>query len=268
MEILYAFLIVTAIGFLASVLLSLASKLFFVKTDEKVTELRAMLPGVNCGACGYTGCDEYAKALAKGEADPNLCIPGAADVANAIGDYLGVETTAKEVPAAFVHCNGSCGAAKISYDYQGPKSCKAASALFGGQYDCKYGCLGFGDCASACPNDAICIEDGIARVLPERCVGCGLCVETCPKRIISLLPRNDHPAVYCNNKDKGAAAKKACDNACISCKKCEKACPSAAIKVENNLAAIDYALCTGCGACAETCPTGCIKERQIPVDRS
>ncbi len=258
-SVLYAFLLVTGVGLLAAILLSLVSKFFAVRKDERESEIRTILPGVNCGACGYKGCDDYAKHLAAGVAAPNLCTPGGADVASQLASYLGVTAGEVEKKVAFVHCNGTKEAAKGSFAYDGMSSCRAASALFGGQYSCKFGCLGFGDCAKACPNDAICLTDGIARVLPERCIGCGICRDTCPKALIELVPASAAVAVFCHSCDRGGEAKKACDHCCIGCKKCEKACPSGAIKVENNLAKIDPALCTGCGLCASACPTGCIK---------
>ncbi len=264
MEILLAFLVVTATGLLFAILLSLVSHFFGVKKDEKEAELRALLPGVNCGACGYKGCDDYAKALAEGKAAPNLCIPGAKGVADELAAALGVEAAPVKDVVAFVHCNGNCEAAKPDYTYDGIVSCAAANALYGGQYVCKFGCLGFGDCAKACPNDAICIDDGIAHIDTSRCLGCGICKNACPKNIISMVPQEARTVVMCQNHDKGAEARKACDNACIGCKKCEKSCPSGAITVVNNCAIINYDKCTHCGNCAKVCPTGCIHEVYFP----
>lgn len=249
--------VVAAVGLLAGVLLALLSKLFAVPEDEKVKKIRSCLPGANCGACGYKGCDDYAVALSGGAA-ANLCVPGGKDTADALGELLGIEVEAPKEVVAYVHCNGNCSATGKKTDYDGMRSCRAAAMIYGGPDDCKYGCMGFGDCAAVCPVQAICLKDGIAHVDSSVCIGCGKCEKACPKHIISLVPKNTSTAVMCNNKDKGADARKACKNTCIGCKKCERTCPHGAITVTDNLARIDYEKCTGCGACAEACPIGCL----------
>ena len=259
MEILLAFLVVAAIALVAAILLALISHFFAVEEDARVKAVRACLPGANCGACGYKGCDDYASALAEGRAKANLCIPGGEATANEIGAALGIEVEAPKNSVAFVHCAGNCSVTERRADYAGIESCKAASMLFGGPEACRFGCLGLGDCVNVCSADAICLKDGIAHVDPRRCGGCGLCAKTCPKGIISVIPKEDQAAVMCSNKDKGADARKACKSACIGCKKCEKTCPSEAIRVVDQLARVDAEKCTGCGACVEACPMGCLK---------
>ena len=136
--------------------------------------------------------------------------------------------------------------------------------VYGGPNACRYGCIGCGDCANACPANAICLKDGIARVDTSRCLGCGLCEDICPKKIISMVPQDTKVAVFCSNKDKGADSRKACKNACIGCKKCEKTCPNGAITVVNNCAVVDYSKCSGCKECASACPTGCLQAVFFP----
>ena len=177
---------------------------------------------------------------------------------------MGVEIEAPKDVIAFVHCNGNCEATAKKADYEGISTCRAASMMYGGPDACRFGCLGFGDCAAACPAEAICLKDGIAHVDSSRCIGCGLCQTICPKHIISMIPQESGVVVMCSSKDKGADARKACQNACIGCKKCEKVCPHGAISVENNLAKIDYDKCEGCGLCADACPTGCLKKAFFP----
>lgn len=257
--ILIALAVIAVLGLVASLLLSVASHFMKVKEDETAKQLRACLPGINCGACGYKGCDDYAASLSKGEAKTNLCIPGADAVAAEIAGILGVVAEDVVEKIAFVRCNGTCDAVKEKNIYYGVDSCVAKMQLYGGQNECKYGCLGSGDCANVCPNDAICLKDGIARIDRRKCVGCGICVAVCPRGIISLIPDIKNTVVLCNNNDKGAIARGACKNACIGCKKCELNCPEKAIKVENNLAVIDYDKCTGCGTCIELCPMHSIK---------
>lgn len=258
--ILIAVIPVAIIGILCAVMLVVASKVMAVKEDERFPKVRECLPGANCGACGFAGCDGYAKALCEDEKTPsNLCVPGGAVCAKEISEVLGVEFKDVEVQAAVVHCLGDCNVTEDRVDYQGMESCAAAKMIFGGKGKCGWGCLGLGDCAKACPEDAICIKDGVAHVKTSLCIGCGVCVKTCPNNLISLRKVQSTTVVVCSNKDKGALTRKACSNGCIGCKKCEKTCEYDAIKVINNLAVIDYEKCTSCGACAEVCTTKCIK---------
>ncbi|MBE6625860.1 MAG: 4Fe-4S dicluster domain-containing protein [Ruminococcaceae bacterium] len=264
MEILIAFLVMLGIALAAGLLLLVFSKLFAVEKNPLEISVRECLPGINCGACGYKGCDDYATALVDGTAKPNLCIPGAQTAADAISGILGIEKVIVEDVVAFVACNGNCEATSPAARYDGVSTCKAASMLYGGPGSCRFGCLGLGDCAMACPSNAICLADGIAHVDTSRCIGCGLCKQTCPKKVIVMVPQESAVAVMCGNKQKGADARKACKNACIGCKKCEKACPAGAITVVDNLAVIDYTKCTHCGNCVDVCPTGCLRKVFFP----
>ncbi len=257
-NVLMALLVVAGIGFILGVVLAVASKFFGVPVDENVSKVRECLPGANCGACGYAGCDEYAKAVAEG-AKTNLCIPGADAVAAEVAAIMGVEAEDVIEAEAFVKCNGNCNATCNQFNYEGIDTCEAASMFYGGPNSCKYGCIGCGDCANVCPVDAICIYDGIAHIDTRICTGCGLCAKTCPKNVIEVLPQYARSIVLCNNKEKGAVARKNCKNACIACGKCERVCPEGAIKVTDNLANIDYDKCTGCGLCVENCPTNCLR---------
>lgn len=263
-NILIAFAVVSVIGLLAGLMLSLISHFFGVEEDPKVSKIRSCLPGINCGACGYKGCDDYASALAKGYAEPNRCVPGAKDTACEIGNILGIEVEAPKDVVAFVNCNGNCASTTKKANYIGKNTCLAASLIYGGPENCRFSCIGFGDCATVCPANAICLKDGIAHVDTSRCLGCGLCKDVCPKKIISMVPQETSTVIMCSNRDKGVEARKVCDNACIGCKKCEKSCVSEAISVIDNLAVIDYNKCTGCGSCVEQCPTGALKKVFFP----
>lgn len=261
MDILIPVLILFGMAILCAVLLTVASNLFGIKENEKETAVRDCLPGANCGACGFNGCDSYAKALAN---DPsvksNLCVPGGDKTAAAIAEILGTEALDVKEMVAFVACNGTCGAVDKKYDYKGQASCRTANMSYSGDRYCTFACLGYGDCALACPENAISVENGVARVDSKKCIGCGICTRTCPNHIIHLLPDTARVAVECSNHNKGATTRKFCNNGCIGCKKCEKACPHGAITVTDNLAQVNYELCTGCGACAKVCPIGCIHE--------
>ena len=250
--------VVTAIGFLCAGLLMIASKFMAVQEDERFPKIRALLPGANCGSCGYAGCDGYAKALLEG-APVNKCTPGADDVAAALADALGREFEDVEEQVAIVRCQGDCTVASDKADYHGVSTCAGAKLLYGGAKSCTWGCIGFGDCTRVCPQNAICLDSGIAHVDPRACIGCGLCAKACPQGIISLVSDKDRMIVLCNNRDPGATARKACAKGCIGCKKCERNCPSGAIKVTDNLAAIDQSLCVNCRSCEENCPVGAIQ---------
>lgn len=261
MEILIPVLILSAIAVLCALLLTLASIFFAVKEDERAVAIRDCLPGANCGACGFSGCDGYAKALSEGTTDQtNLCVPGGDAAARSIAKILGVEAADVVERVAYVACNGTCDADGRKFEYEGPATCKAANMNYSGDRYCTYACLGYGDCAAVCPHDAICIENGVAHVDPRRCVGCGICTRACPNHLIHLVNDTVRVVVKCSNHDKGAVTRKNCSNGCIGCGKCERACPSGAIRVEDNLATINYDLCTGCGICRSVCPVGCIHE--------
>lgn len=257
--ILIAAIVVAAIGAVCAVVLVVASKFFSVEENETEKKIRECLPGANCGACGYAGCDGYAKALAEGgEAKANLCIPGADAAARQISEILGVEFEDVVEQVAVIHCYGDCEHTANKMDYAGIQSCEAAKLMYGGQGKCVYGCIGFGDCAAVCPQGAICIENGIAHINTRKCIGCGLCAKACPRGLITVMADVERVLVTCNNTEKGAVVRNKCSNGCIGCKKCEKNCESGAISVVDNLARIDYSKCTSCLKCAENCPVGCI----------
>lgn len=259
-EILIAVIPVVIIGIICAAVLVVASKLMAVKEDERFPAVRDCLPGANCGACGYAGCDGYAKALCEDPNVPaNLCIPGADSVAKQLSEVLGVEFEDVVEQVAVVHCSGDCAHTQDKVIYSGIESCKAAKLMYGGKGSCSYGCLGLGDCAKICPQNAILIRDGVADIRACDCIGCGLCAKTCPNHLISLVPDTKKTVVACSNHDKGAVTRKVCTSGCIGCRKCEKTCPNGAIKVVNNAAVIDYEKCTDCGACAEACAVQCIK---------
>lgn len=250
--------LLTGFGLLVSVLLFAAVKFFFVPTDERAEAVREALAGANCGACGYAGCDQYAEAVAAGEAEINLCIPAGASAVEQIAEIMGVEAGALEVKKAYVHCQGTCDVTGLKMDYQGVQTCKACDLMYAGKGDCSYGCLGFGDCVEACKFDAMRIVNGIACVDKVACTGCGACETACPKGIISMWHDNRTVKVTCSSKSKPKETTIACKVGCIGCKKCEKTCEFDAIHVTDFLAKIDDDKCTNCGSCVEVCPTKAI----------
>jgi Na+-translocating ferredoxin:NAD+ oxidoreductase RNF subunit RnfB len=247
---------VSVIGLLCAVMLATASKIMAVPVDERTGQIRSCLPGANCGACGYPGCDGYAAALTSGKGvATNLCIPGGDSCSKQISEVLGVAYEDVIEMVAVVKCSGTLQVTSNKMDYSGIQSCAAVKLFYGGEGACAYSCLGYGDCASVCPNNAVSVVDGVARVNIRLCVGCALCAKQCPKGIIAIVPLAKKPAVKCSNTDKGALTRAVCKGGCIGCGKCVKTCPEGAIALTNNLAAIDSNRCTGCGACVEGCPT-------------
>lgn len=258
-DVIMAILTVALIGVICAIILVLAAKYMHVEVNEREVKVREILPGANCGACGYAGCDGYAKAIAEGkETRTNLCVPGADKVSAEIAKITGLEAGDVVEQVATVRCMGDCGKAKKKSEYRGIETCSAAKMLYGGSGACTYGCLGYGDCEKACPSGTICIDNGVAHVNTKLCTGCGICTKTCPQGIISLMADVDKVLVTCSNKEKGAVVRNKCSHGCIGCKKCEKNCPTGAVKVENNIASIDYSKCIKCDLCAKNCPVGCI----------
>ncbi|HIY10530.1 MAG TPA: RnfABCDGE type electron transport complex subunit B [Candidatus Anaerofilum excrementigallinarum] len=253
MSIAIAVALVTVLGLIGAGILVLAAKFMHVEEDPRVGQVQACLPGANCGACGYAGCADYAKAIVEG-APVNKCVPGGAAAAQGAAAVMGVDAGATAIVNAVVGCQGANEICKRQYEYEGVSSCRAAHALFAGPYACPYGCLGFGDCEAVCQFDAIHVTNGLAKVDTAKCTGCGMCKDACPQKIIWMHSSKDKPVVLCANHEKGAITNKECSLGCIGCMKCEKNCPEQAIKVNNFVARIDYDKCTGCGTCVEVCP--------------
>lgn len=251
--------LVGGLGLIFGLGLAFASKKFEVKTDERIAAVREVLPGANCGACGFTGCDGFAEGVVNGKCKVNGCPVGGETVAKAISDILGVEAEATVAKSARVMCGGTCTSCKTKFDYSGIEDCAAAVSLFGGPSACTYGCMGLGSCVKACPFDAIEIVDGLAVVNEAKCKACEKCVAACPKKIIKMVPSSNEYAVSCSSMDKGATVRKNCNVGCIGCGKCSKTCPSGAITVGGTLAKINPEICTNCGECIKVCPTNAIK---------
>lgn len=257
--------IVAGIGLIAGAGLAIASAVMAVPVDEKAEKITEILPGANCGACGFSGCAGYAAALSKGEAKNGLCVPGGSEAASQIAEVLGGEAVAVEQKVAVVRCLGTYDNTSDKIEYQGVKSCAAAMQLFGGTPSCGFGCVGKGDCQKACPYGAISVCNGVASVKADKCRGCGVCVKACPKGIISLQPApvkdKGKAFVYCSSCVKGGETRKVCKAGCIGCMRCAKACEAGAITVTNFCASVDPEKCTGCGKCVDTCPAHIVKLR-------
>ncbi|MCX7715241.1 MAG: RnfABCDGE type electron transport complex subunit B [Clostridia bacterium] len=262
-SIISAVAVVGGTGLVFGCLLAYASIIFEVKKDPRSSQILEILPGANCGACGYAGCSAYASAVAEGGAPVNACSVGKDAVAEKIADIMGVKAEKVEKKIAKVLCNGNCNHAKYKYEYFGIENCIAAAKLAGGAKTCHTGCLGLGTCTNVCKFDAISIVDGIAVIDPQKCTACGLCVQICPKHIIEFVPEKSTHWVLCKNTDKGVFTGKYCAVGCIGCGICGKNCPKDAIHIENNIAKIDYSKCIGCGICAMKCPKKAIHSIKV-----
>lgn len=248
-------LAVGALGLAFGAILAFASIVFKVDSDERIDKVSEILPGANCGGCGYAGCSAFAKEIVENGVDATRCNLMTSEKAKLIADIMGTEIGEIVRKYAVVSCNGTCSAAKDKYIYQGTQTCEAAARLAGGPKACEYGCLGLGSCVNACNFGALSIVDGVACVDKEKCTGCGACANVCPKGLITLIPYDTKSAfVKCNSKDKGVIVKDVCSNGCIGCRLCTKKCEAEAITVDNNLASVDYTKCTSCGVCIEACP--------------
>lgn len=259
-----------ALGVLAAVILYFVAQKFKVFEDPRIDTVETMLPGANCGGCGFAGCRGFADALVKNDDISSMnCPVGGATTMGPIAEFLGKAAGASEPKVAVLRCNGTCEVRPKTSNYDGARSCAVESATYAGQTGCSFGCLGNGDCVAVCNFGAIAINPatGLPEVNEDKCTACGACAKACPKFLLEIRRKGikgRRVYVACSNKDKGGVAKKACSVACIACTKCAKVCAFDAITIANNLAYIDAEKCKLCRKCAPECPTGAIHETNFP----
>jgi electron transport complex protein RnfB len=246
-------------GLLLGLGLAFSDRWLAVAVDPRVSAVRSALPGTNCGACGFPGCDGAAAAVVEGNAPVSVCVAGGQSAADAVAAVMGVAPGAVEKKVAKVFCQGGEGRGVLKYRYAGVEDCHAAVLVAGGPKACSYACVGLGNCPRVCPYGAIAMgADSIPVVDPAKCTGCGLCVAECPKKVIRLVADAKRFHILCSSHDTGPAVKQVCSVGCIACTLCVKNCPSKAIAISNFLAVMDYERCTHAGACRQKCPTGTI----------
>jgi Na+-translocating ferredoxin:NAD+ oxidoreductase RNF subunit RnfB len=263
-------IVLSSLGVLLAVILYFVAQKFKVFEDPRIDEVVDILPGANCGGCGYAGCRAFAEALVNNDDISTLLCPvGGSSVMNKAAEHLGKTAAATDPMIAVVRCAGSCEARPRTNLFEGAKSCMVMATTYSGDTGCSFGCLGQGDCVVSCGFDAISINPQtlLPEVDEEKCTACGSCVKACPKFIIELRkkgPKNRRIFVSCVNKDKGGVAKKSCAAACTGCTKCQKVCTFEAIDIANNLAYIDNLKCRLCRKCVAECPTNAIWELNFP----
>ncbi|MBT3192009.1 MAG: RnfABCDGE type electron transport complex subunit B [Verrucomicrobia bacterium] len=245
------------VGLTCGTALALAAKFLAVKEDPRVEAMDEILPGANCGGCGFAGCADYAKAVVLDGAAINLCAPGGNEVLELIAEAMGQEASAEEKRVAVVMCAGDSEKAPRKHLYNGVADCTAAAAVAGGDKLCKYGCLGYGSCARVCPSGAIEFKNGVAIVHPDLCISCSACVRACPRNLIKMVPVSKTIHVVCSSKDKGPIVKKACQVGCIGCRMCLKLAGDA-FEMEGFLALRNYDIPVENELIVEKCPGKCI----------
>jgi len=250
------------LAFFFAVILALANERLKVKENPKIEELEGSLPGVNCGACGFLSCHEYAEHLANNTAPIDSCKPGGEETQKILAKILGVKPLEVIKKKVVVRCAADASIRKKKAKYSGGKTCAAADLTKGGEVLCGYGCLGYADCKRACPFGAIEMVNGLAKIILEKCIG------ACPRNIISLEEFDKEGRliyVACSSLDKGPDTRKACSAGCIACKLCERLSKGAFL-VTDNLAILDYEKLKGVENKDEVvlkCPTKVIKKLEL-----
>ncbi len=255
-------IVLAGLGIIFGVALAIVAARFVVKADPRVEKVREILPGANCGACGFAGCMGYAEnVVGNPDVAVNLCAPGKAPVAEKIAEITGKKAEKVDPKIARVFCQGGASLSQRKFIYTGVQDCTAAVLAAGGGKSCEYGCLGYATCMRACPFSAITMSaDNLPIIDKEKCTACGKCVAACPKQVIELALMSKAVVVSCHSRDKGLDVKKKCQVGCIACGICVRTCPVDAIKIDNNCARIDHAKCIVCGLCTKKCPTGAIHD--------
>ncbi len=205
-----AIMVMLGIGATCGVVLSLASKIFYVWEDPRIAEVEYFMAGANCGGCGYAGCSAAANAVVAGKVPPSVCIVAGMEAAIGIAGVMGVDPGSAEPLRSLNHCSGG-QRADDKFVYNGANTCAALSNIYGGKRVCSIGCLGLGDCIRSCKFDAIHMgANGFPEVDDAKCVGCGACESACPKNILTVRTMSQRLLTF-NEED---AALAPCQQTC------------------------------------------------------
>jgi len=252
--------ILGGVGLTFGSLIALANRHFKVFEDPRISGTVELLPGTNCGACGFAGCQGFAEGLVGGKAEPAGCTVMGPDDREEVASFLGVSAGVARKVVARLLCAGGADVAVQQALYRGLPTCGAAATVSGGGKGCPWGCLGLGDCEVVCDFDAITMSsNGLPVVDPERCTACGDCVEACPKDLFTLMPMEQKLLVQCKNLLEGDPAEALCRVACTACGRCAADAAEGLIEIKDGLAVIDYEQNHRAGKDAiARCPTGAI----------
>lgn len=259
-------IIMAILGGLFAFLLGVVSKLTYIPVDPKVKAIRDALPGANCGACGYPGCDGCAQAMANGEAPVTACVVGGEKCAEEVAEIVGGSAEGMQKMVASVQCQGDRDNTEEIFNYDGVNDCRIMMYSFGGCKSCSYGCLGCGSCKNVCDFGAIKMVNGLAVIDQEKCTSCMACINTCPKHIIKLVPYHAPAQVKCSNPEFGKDVKTACKVGCIGCSMCTRQAPEE-FYMDGKLARVKYHEgfdMEKAKLAAEKCPAKCIVLDQNP----
>ena len=233
--------ILGGVGLTFGVFIALANAKLKVWEDPRIGSVTDLLPGANCGACGFAGCRAFAEGVVGGDIAPADCTVASDLDREDIATFLGVDAGEADKKVARLLCAGGTDVAVMKALYHGVESCGAAVAVSGGGKGCAWGCIGMSDCAVACDFDAIHMNDFDLPVVDvEKCTSCGDCVDACPLDLFVIMPLDHKLIVQCKNLIDGDEATEVCSVACTACGRCVQDAAPGLISLESGLAVIDY----------------------------
>ncbi|MAE70845.1 MAG: Fe-S cluster protein [Gemmatimonadetes bacterium] len=254
-------LILGGVGLTFGALIAVANKKLKVWEDPRIEAVNEMLPGSNCGACGYAGCRSFAEGVVGVAAQPAHCTQMTPVSIEMVAGLLGVEAGEAQKKVARLLCAGGSAVAIRDAEYLGVQTCIAAAAVAGGGKCCYWGCLGLADCEVVCDYDAIRMNDqDLPIVDPELCTACGDCVEACPKDLFTIMPIEQALIVQCMSELEGDRAEELCSVACTACGRCVSDAAEGLIEMGRGLPVVDYTKSDLADrAATKSCPTGAIR---------